>query len=127
VVESQPSKLKSDSATESHSDSALAGRDVVRVWPRGRAVAFQATHTGSIPVTRSIPSRDCLPSAGTKFIRATLRRELVGPIQSVVLFARRFHSLMCMTTSRSPLLRGFSNIGFSDHAFAAGRSRSFRL
>lgn len=26
----------------------------MRVWPSGRAVAFQATHTGSIPVTRSI-------------------------------------------------------------------------
>ncbi len=25
----------------------------MRVWPSGRAVAFQATYTGSTPVTRS--------------------------------------------------------------------------
>ena len=30
--------------------------DFERVWPKGWAVAFQATHTGSIPVTRSILS-----------------------------------------------------------------------
>jgi hypothetical protein len=48
-------KFRSDSSGESqmvffHAIELV----IVRVWPSGRAVAFQATYTGSIPVTRSI-------------------------------------------------------------------------
>jgi hypothetical protein len=54
MVESQPSKLRCDSTCESQRVFLRCGRFFGRVWPKGWAVAFQATHTGSIPVTRSI-------------------------------------------------------------------------